>query len=363
MPTQSPSYAILLTGGSGFIGKTIVKELLAEDSPINVSLIRVFDLAPFHGVTDPRIEVINGDIRDRNSVSLACQGIDIVIHSAAIVDWGTKPAGEVYAVNFTGTKNIVEACRINRIKYLLYTSTLDVIYTGKPQVDIDETVPYPTDHPNMYCQSKYLAEKLVLESNSVVELPGEKSEPGFGLTTCVLRPCDVYGPDDPFHMGSLIDMAKGGFYVRLGNGTAKSQHVFVGNIARAHVEAAAALLAGNRAVAGQAYFISDGPPSNFFSFFDGLVEGAGYRIWPKNLWIPARVAYALGAISEFFAFLIRPIKQYNPKFSRFAVNYTCNDLTFKTRKAEHDFGYTPKYSKEQAFRETTSHYRQIKATS
>lgn len=357
MSTILPTYSVLLTGGSGFIGKHIVKELLANDSPINVSLIRVFDQLPYHGLPDPRVEVIPGDVRDLSALSRACEGIDLVIHSAAIVDWGTKPADEVYAVNFTGTKNVVEACHINRVKHLLYTSTLDVIYTGKPHVDIDETIPYPAHHPNMYCRSKYLAEKLVLESNGTSGSPGMDCDSGYFLTTCVIRPCDVYGPEDPFHIGSLIDMAKGGFYVRLGDGTSKSQHVYVGNIARAHVVAAAEMLAGNRVVAGQAYFISDAPASNFFNFFDQFVEGAGYRIWPKNLWIPARMAYAMGTLAEFFATLLRPVKQVNPKFSRFAVNYTCNDLTFNTKKALHDFGYTPKYTFEEAFRETTSYYR------
>lgn len=348
-PTQCN---ILLTGGSGFIGKAIVNELLALDSPVSFALLRIFDINPYQGDADPRIDYVNGDIRDPAAVTLACRNIDVVIHAAAIVDWGTKPAEEVYAVNFTGTENIVRACLGEGVRHLVCTSSLDAIYAGKPLVDIDESIPYPASHPNMYCRSKYLAEKLVLESNGKPDSTGTQV-----LTTCVLRPADVYGPGDPFHIGSLINMAKGGFYVRLGDGKSKSQHVFVGNIARAHVEATAALLSGNRYVAGQAYFITDGPPTNFFKFFDAIVEGAGYRIRPKNLWIPRSVAYAMGSMAEFFALLIRPVKKYNPKFSRFAVIYTCSDFTFRTNKAEKDFGFTPKYSPMEAFRLTTDYYR------
>lgn len=365
--THASRCTILLTGSSGFIGKAIVKELLAPDSPLNLSLIRIFDINPYRGESDPRIETVTGDIRDYEAVTRACEGIDVVIHAAAIVDWGTQPEEVVYSVNFTGTENIVNACLANGVKHLVYTSSLDAIYEGKPLVGIDETIPYPAKHPNMYCRSKYLAEKLVLEANNLTPRPhGGPNDltprpPLLGgegaFSTCVLRPADVYGPADPFHIGSLIDMAKGGFYVRLGDGTSKSQHVFVGNIARAHVEAAAALLAGNPAIAGQAYFITDGAPSNFFHFFDAIVEGAGYPVWPKNLWIPRPVAYAMGALAEFFALIIRPVKKYNPKFSRFAVMYTCSDFTFNTNKAQSDFGFTPKYSKEEAFQMTVDYFR------
>ena len=107
---------------------------------------------------------------------------------------------------------------------------------------------------------------------------------------------------------------------------------------------------------GNAYFITDGPPSNFFRFFDAIVEGAGYRIRPGNIWIPRPIAYAIGAMAEFTALLIRPVKKYNPKFSRFAVLYTCSDFTFTSAKAASDFGFNPKYSKEEAFEMTVKHY-------
>jgi hypothetical protein len=63
---------------------------------------------------------------------------------------------------------------------------------------------------------------------------------------------DIWGEGDPFHIGSLIDMAKGGFYVRIGNGSSKSQHVNAGNMAVAHIQAARALIDGNSRVGGQA---------------------------------------------------------------------------------------------------------------
>ena len=336
---------ILLTGGSGFMGKAIVAELIDPTCPFKPDLIRIFDLDEYQGLIDPCIEMIKGDVRDYNNVLQACNNIDVVIHSAAIVDWGTKSEEEILSVNVGGTKNIIRACKEQKVKGLVFTSSLDSVFSGKPQIDIDEKAPYPVKYPTSYCTSKYLAEKLVLDCSS------------DNLKACIIRPADVYGEGDPYHIGSLLDMAKGGFYVRLGNGKSKCQHVYVGNIAHAHILAIQALLTNNNAVAGNAYFITDCPGSNFFSFYDRIIEEAGYKIWPKNLWLPKRFAMLLGGMSEFVAYIARPVKRYTPKMSRFAVTYTCTNFTFNSQKAGKDFGFSPKYNAEEAFLKTVLYYR------
>jgi nucleoside-diphosphate-sugar epimerase len=339
--------AILVTGGSGFLGKNIVKELLDPSSPIDPSEIRVFDIKPYNGIQNDKVTFIQGDIRNYNEVEKACEGVDVVIHSAAIIDWGTQPESVVFAINTDGTQNVINACLKNKVHYLVYTSSLDAVFTGKPLVDIDENQPYPGKPQTSYCASKIESEKLV------------KAACSAKLKTCILRPSDIYGEADPYHIDSLIDMAKTGFYVRLGNGKSKCQHVYVRNMAHAHVLAANALLQNNEKVLGKAYLITDGPGSNFFTFFDQIVSGAGYNIFPKNFWIPRRIAFAMGSISEFAAWLVSPIKKYNPKFSRFAVIYTCNDFTFNSNKAKTDFGWEPKYSTPQAVENTINYYKRL----
>jgi nucleoside-diphosphate-sugar epimerase len=336
---------ILITGGAGFLGKAIVKEFLDPSALIAPNEIRIFDTKEYDGQADRRIMHISGDVRDYASLASATRGIDIVIHSAAIVDWGTHSEKKVYDVNFTGTENIIKACEENKIKILIYTSSLDAVYTGKSLINIDERQPYPDKHPNMYCESKALSEVIVVKANSET------------LKTCVLRPSDIYGEADPFHMDSLINMARGGFYVRLGDGRAKNQHVYVGNMANAHLLVVRNLLDKNKKVEGNVYFITDGPAENFFTFFDQLVLRSGYRIWPENFWLPRKLAYAIGSIFEFTAFLFRPVKHYNPKFSRFAVTYTCTDFIFSSQKAKNDFGYEPKYSFDEAIERTVEYYR------
>jgi len=336
---------VLVTGGSGFLGKAIVREFLDAKSPVLLNELRILDLKDYEGSSDERIHYLKGDICHYDDISRACRGIDIVIHTAAIVDWGTRSEKEVYDTNFTGTQNVISACKENKVTMLVYTGSLDAVITGSPLVDIDESQPYPEKHLNMYCRSKCLSEILVLAEN------GEK------LRTCALRPSDIYGENDPYHMPPLIDMAKGGFYVRIGNGDAKNQHVYVRNMAWAHVLAAKALVEKNPKIAGNAYFITDGPAANFFTFFDEIVTASGYKIWPRNLRLPRGLTYFLGTVSEYLAMLIRPIKHYNPRLSRFAVMYTCTDFTFTSEKASRDFGFAPKYSREEAFKNTVNFFK------
>jgi nucleoside-diphosphate-sugar epimerase len=346
MKEKSPSgYRVLLTGGSGFLGTALRRELLDQTPPFPLKSLRILDLETGgEHPSDPRVEWIRGDVRDPVAVAGACREMDVVLHAAAIVDWGTRSEEEIMAVNLEGTRNVVRACTECGVKVMVYTSSLDVLFSGKPLRDVDETTPFPEKHGSSYCVSKTLAEKLVLGSN------------GNGLRTCSLRPADIYGEGDPYHIGNLITIARTGFYVRLGNGSAMCQHAYVGNVAHAHLLAAASLLEGNGSVAGEAYFITDGPGSNFFTFFDRFVTGAGYRIWPRNLWLPRGVAYALGTLSEGIAILVRPLKKYRPKLSRFAVTYTCTDYTFRSEKANRDFGFVPKYNPEEAYQRTVTYF-------
>jgi len=231
---------------------------------------------------------------------------------------------------------------------MVYTSSLDAVFTGKPLVNIDETQPYPETHHTVYCESKKLGELAVLEAHSK------------DFKTAILRPSDVYGEADPYHIDSLIDMAKNGFYVRLGNGISICQHVYVGNMTYTHILLANELWNDNKVVEKQIYFITDGTGINFFKFFDQIVEGAGYKIFPKNAWIPKPLALSIGALSELTAILMSPIKKSNPKFSRFAVTYTCTDFTFSAKKAATDFNFKPKYSTEEALQKTIKFYSKQK---
>ncbi len=143
-------------------------------------------------------------------------------------------------------------------------------------------------------------------------------------------------------------LARRGLYVWLGDGSARFSHAYCGNLARAHVLAARALWPGST-VAGQAYFIGDhAPAGNLFEFMEPYLEALGIPFTRRS--IPYRLAYALSALAEVFT--------PHSAFKRFAVVQTCVDHTFLHGRAEHDSGYRPVVSREEAFRRTMEWLRE-----
>lgn len=342
---------LVVTGGSGFVGRAVIGELLCDSPVFTTNEIRILDIAepdyekhPLYN--DPKIEFTKGDIRDEPLLRQVLEGADAVIHLASMVDWGTHTKEEVFSVNVSGAEGVIQAAKDAGIGVFIFTSSLDAVCSGKPISGEKEELPYPDKFPNAYCESKAEGERLVRKYASE------------DFRICALRPSGVYGEADPFHITALVEMAEKGPYARIGNGKALCMHVYVGNVAHAHLLACRELWAGNTKPNGNSYFLTDSAPKNFFTFLDTIVEGSGYEIKPKNLWIPRPVMWLAGILAEGTAVLLRPFKRMNPKVSRFAVSYTCNDFTFSGEKARRDFGYTPKYSEEESFRRTTRYFRE-----
>jgi nucleoside-diphosphate-sugar epimerase len=334
---------VLVTGGAGFVGRALVEQLV-EGGVLAAREIRVFDLAPFDG-GDGRVESIAGDVRDARALARAARGADLVLHCASIVDWGRQPEDVIRAVNVGGTRNVIDACRACGVGALVMTSSLDVVYDGNPVIDGDESIPYPPHHRSIYCSSKAEAERLVLAAS------------GQGLGTIAIRPVSIYGERDPYHVSSLIRMAVRGRIPRVGDGSSVTQHVYVGNVAHAHVLAARALLEGNGEAAGKAYFVTDSPPENFFDFLEPIVTALGYRMLPWSLSLPRGPMYAAGLALEGIARAVRPVHVFAPMVTRFAVDFVCLDYTFVSTRAERLLGYSPRYTREQALERTVAWFR------
>lgn len=344
---------VLVTGGAGFLGRALLAELLREEGALPVREVRVLDLrAASLARDDPRLVPLVGDVRDYAAVLRACQGADVVIHSAALVDWGRLPEQELEAVNVGGTDNVIRACLEAGVPALVHTSTLDVVYSGRPITDGDESLPYAERHVNAYCRTKAEAERHVIAAD------------GDGaLRTVVVRPCSIFGEGDPYHVTSLIAMARRMPLFRIGDGKSRSQHVYVGNVAHAHLLAARALLRPGSPAAGQVYFVTDFPAKNFFDYLEPILNGAGYRMLPWALSVPRGVMYGLAVALEGAARLLRPVVRFTPTVTRFAVDFVCLELTFRSDKAARELGYRPIYSEEQAFARTIAYFGDRAATS
>ena len=142
---------VLVTGGSGFVGANLVTELLDRGHHV-----RSFDRAPSPLAAHPRLEVLEGDICDAATVAAAVEGIDTVIHTAAIIDlMGGASVTEEYrqrsfAVNVEGTKNLVHAAQAAGTKRFVYTASNSVVMGGQRISGGDETLPYTQRFNDLY---------------------------------------------------------------------------------------------------------------------------------------------------------------------------------------------------------------------
>ena len=153
---------VLVTGGSGFVGANLVTELLERGHEV-----RSFDRAPSPLPAHPRLQVIEGDICDKDTVAAAVDGIDTIFHTAAIIDLmgGSSVTDEYrqrsFAVNVGGTENLVEAGQAAGVKRFVYTASNSVVMGGKRISGGDETLPYTERFNDLYTETKVVAERFV----------------------------------------------------------------------------------------------------------------------------------------------------------------------------------------------------------
>ena len=264
---------VVVTGGAGFLGRALVRELrkASPDAVLDPRELRVLTCGgagELSGVT-----YVRGDILEPDDLRRTFAGADLVFHLAALIDVGQNAPERVHAVNATGTRNVVEACRAAGVPALVATSSLDVIYSGHSIHDADETTPYPSSYPSAYCVSKAEGERAVRDADGTA-LAGRGDR---RLRTIVVRPGSIWGEGDPYHVGAMVELARRGPVVRLGRESAPTHFTYVGNVAHAVALAGRALLEGREEAVGQVYFVSDFAPRNFFDHLEPVVRAAGGR--------------------------------------------------------------------------------------
>jgi nucleoside-diphosphate-sugar epimerase len=125
----------LVTGATGLLGSHIVEQLRKRDLPVRVLVRRGSDVA---WLKTQGVEFAEGDITDRASLDRACQGCDVVYHSAARVgDWG--PWDEFQRITIDGTQNVIDACVAARVRRLVHISSVSTYGYYTDPITVDET--------------------------------------------------------------------------------------------------------------------------------------------------------------------------------------------------------------------------------
>lgn len=279
----------LVTGGAGFLGRSLVQALLDQDIEV-VVLDRV--ACP---IQHKKLIPIVADLANKEALLEACEGVDCVFHTASIIELGggigaTKAYRKrSYDVNVEGTRSLLEAAKKAGVKRFVYTSSNSVCFDSKPITMMNSDTPYAKDLIDMYTETKIEAEKLVLAAN------GKN-----GMQTGAIRPCGIYGASSNIMLDSFVEeIASGKLVATLGNLNSTHENTFVDNLVHGHILCAERLVEGNRCC-GRGYFISDHEPQNYFEFFRPLIEGLGYK-FPK-ISIPVGLLVKILAVWQFLHF-------------------------------------------------------------
>ncbi|XP_029691908.1 putative short-chain dehydrogenase/reductase family 42E member 2 isoform X2 [Takifugu rubripes] len=281
------------------------------------------------------------DIRDYSSLYKLCEGVDCIFHTASYGMSGPEQLRkeQVESVNVGGTKNVINVCKDRNIPRLVYTSTINVVFTGQPIEECDESsasyVP-PGLYIDHYSRTKAIAEQMILSADGI-PLRG-----GGLLRTCALRPSGIYGPDERRHLYRVMrNVERRLFFFRFGDPRARMNWVHVDNLILAHRLAAEALTQQRDYISsGQVYFINDGVSVNLFEWLSPLFENLGYN--GSLIRLPVTVVCLAANLVEYLHVFLRPLIEVPLLFTQNEVRSIAVSHTFKIDKARRELGYCPR---------------------
>jgi len=207
---------ILVTGATGFIGRNLIEELSKHKGYTIFCLVR--HSSNIEPLKFYRVKFIYADITLKDTLDKITQKFDVIFHCAALVD--DKNEEELYKVNVLGTENICQLAQRLKSGRLVYLSTVAVV-SGNPQIPLVEDLPYKAT--NLYGQSKVEAEKIVVAYRKA------------GLPVVILRPCMVYGEEEPHMLKSILTLLNKKLLPLINGGRNEWHLVYVKNVVAAMI--------------------------------------------------------------------------------------------------------------------------------
>jgi dihydroflavonol-4-reductase len=303
----------LVTGGTGFVGANVVRELVDAGASVRVLARPNGDRRALTGV---KVEIVEGDLLAPASLARACAGIDTVYHVAADYRlWAPDPTA-LHRVNVDGTRAMLEAAGAAGARRVVYTSTVGALGIPKDGTPGTEDTPVSiADMVGPYKTSKFLAQEVA------VELARR------GLPVVIVNPSAPIGPWDvkPTPTGQMVvDFMAGRMFATVDTGL---NIVHVRDVARGHV------LAAERGRIGEMYVL--GATRGNLSLTEIgtlLAELTGRQ--PPRVRVPYAVAWCGAACMETMA----RITGGTPRVPLTAVRMARKRMYFSPAKAVRELG-------------------------
>jgi len=307
---------VFVTGGTGFIGGEVVRQLRARGDEV-VSLVRSPEKAS--GLTAQGCQIVSGDLSDGEAIRSGMEGCDGVVHAAAMYEVGipAKQHPAMWEANVAGTERVLEAAREVKAPKVVYVSTCGIFGNTHRQV-VDEAY----EHPGKEFTSYY--EETKLEAHKLAKRMIEDGLPGV-----IVQPGGVYGPGDTSQVADLLEQFFAGRlpllpFPELG-------------ICLTHVEdiAGGILLALDRGRVGETYVLS-GPVTTMREAIETVATATGRKA-PKR----AMPTGLLKAMTPFGPLVGKMMGQ--PPNLRELIS-SADGVTFwaSHEKASRELGYAPR---------------------
>lgn len=321
---------ILVTGGTGFTGRALVKRLITEGHEV-IALDYKEGLKTGE-LRDMGAEVIIGSVTDKAIIKKCMKNVEIVHHLAAAFREMNVPDSYYREVNVGGTRNTLEAAYSEKVKKFIYCSTCGVHGNiDNPPGDEDAPI-QPADY---YQQTKYEAEPIVHEFYKK------------GMKTVILRPAAIYGPGDPERFFMIFKRVAGGRFPMFGNGKTYYHPLYIDNLIDAHM-----LSMEDGKGDGEAYLIADEDYIEIKELVKKVADAMNVQVSIPHF--PVMPLVVAGHICEK---MCKPFGITPPIFPR-RVDWYRQNRAFKIDKAKRDLEYQPKIDLDEGLRRTARWYKE-----
>lgn len=319
----------LVTGGTGFTGKALVKRLL--DDGHQVVALDYKEGLKTQELREWGAHVVIGSVTDKDVVKRSMDGVEVVHHLAAAFREMNVPDSYYREVNVEGTRNVLEAAYDQKVRKFIYCSTCGVHGNIDNPPGGEDAPIQPADY---YQRTKYEAEPVV---NDYFKK---------GMKTVILRPAAIYGPGDPERFFMIFKRVAGGAFPMFGDGKTLYHPLYIDNLIDAFM-----LAMEEGKGDGKTYLIADEDYIEIERLVRKIAESLNVEVKiPHYPVIPMVIA---GHICEI---ICRPFHITPPIFPR-RVDWYRQNRAFKIDKAKQDLNYHPKVGIDEGLKRTSGWYK------
>ena len=326
----------LVTGGTGLLGSHIVEHLVKAGREVRALVRPGSDTRWLASQTG--VELATGHLQDEQSLIKACEGVEVLYHSAAKVgDWG--PWWEFEEITVKGTELLLKAACAGKVKRFVHISSISGY--GHPDGDnlvMDETAPLGV---NLYRWSYYTKSKVIAEGLV------QKAHQEQGLEIVIIRPSWLFGERDRVTVKRVISAIRSGSMKIIGDGTNRLNAIYAGNVAQG-----ALLAAGKEEANGQAYNMSNNGVITQQELFDTYAKYLNCE--PISKHVPFGLAYRGAFVMEVLWKMFGSKKP--PLGTRYAVWLMGRKVYFSIEKAQKELGWEPQVGYDEGVRRAVEWY-------